>query len=251
MADFFRILHDNGMLLLMGQYPQGPLGGILCTLLISLLAVLLAFPVGILLGLARVAHWRWLRIAAACWVYMLRGVPLMMVVFWTYFCVPLLVGHDAGGFATMLCTLVVYESAYIAEIVRGGIQALPQGQNEAARALGMGHLRTLWLVILPQALYNTLPSLVSQLVSIIKDSSLGYVINVPELTYAANQVNNQLLTKPFQVFAIVALGYYLINFSLTWLANRLEKRISDKRQRPQPDNDTKATPMVLNQSQSQ
>lgn len=229
MSDFFTILHDNGMLLLMGQYPNGPLGGVLCTLLISVLAVLLAFPIGVLLGLARISPWRWFSWPAACWVYVLRGIPLLMVVFWTYFCVPLLIGHNISGFATMLCTLVIYESAYIAEIVRGGIQALPGGQYEASRALGMSYLKTLRVVILPQALYNALPSLVSQLVSIIKDSTLGYVINVPELTYAANQVNNQLLTKPFQVFAIVAISYYLICFSLTWLANKLEERIARKR----------------------
>lgn len=215
MPDIFTILHDNGMLFLMGQYPQGPLGGILCTLLISVLAILLALPVGTLLGLARLSPFRWLSWPAACWVYCLRGIPLLMVVFWTYFCVPLLIGHNISGFSTMLCTLVIYESAYIAEIVRGGIQALPGGQYEAARALGMSYCKTLRLIILPQALYNSLPSLVSQLVSIIKDSTLGYVINVPELTFAANQVNNQLLTKPFQVFAIVAAGYYLICFSLT------------------------------------
>jgi polar amino acid transport system permease protein len=235
MFEMFTILHDNGMLLLMGQYPNGPIGGVLCTLLISVLAVLLAFPIGVLLGLARLSPWRWLSWPATGWVYLLRGIPLMMVVFWTYFCVPLLIGHNISGFATMLCTLVIYESAYIAEIVRGGIQALPHGQYEASRALGMSHLKTLRLVILPQALFNTLPSLVSQLVSIIKDSTLGYVINVPELTFAANQVSNQLLTKPFQVFAIVALSYYLICFSLTWLANKLEAHIAQKRrQAPQP-----------------
>ncbi|WP_338573721.1 amino acid ABC transporter permease [Erwinia billingiae] len=235
MSDFLTILHDNGMLLLMGQYPNGPLGGVLCTLLISVLAVLLAFPIGVLLGLARISPWRWFSWPAACWVYVLRGIPLLMVVFWTYFCVPLLIGHNISGFATMLCTLVIYESAYIAEIVRGGIQALPGGQYEASRALGMSYLKTLRVVILPQALYNALPSLVSQLVSIIKDSTLGYVINVPELTYAANQVNNQLLTKPFQVFAIVAISYYLICFSLTWLANKLEERIARKRRNVTPD----------------
>ncbi|MEJ5113524.1 MULTISPECIES: amino acid ABC transporter permease [Erwinia] len=235
MSDLFTILHDNGMLLLMGQYPNGPLGGVLCTLLISVLAVLLAFPIGVLLGLARISPWRWFSWPAACWVYVLRGIPLLMVVFWTYFCVPLLIGHNISGFATMLCTLVIYESAYIAEIVRGGIQALPGGQYEASRALGMSYLKTLRVVILPQALYNALPSLVSQLVSIIKDSTLGYVINVPELTYAANQVNNQLLTKPFQVFAIVAISYYLICFSLTWLANKLEERIARKRRNVTPD----------------
>lgn len=235
MSDLFTILHDNGMLLLIGQYPNGPLGGVLCTLLISVLAVLLAFPIGVLLGLARISPWRWFSWPAACWVYVLRGIPLLMVVFWTYFCVPLLIGHNISGFATMLCTLVIYESAYIAEIVRGGIQALPGGQYEASRALGMSYLKTLRVVILPQALYNALPSLVSQLVSIIKDSTLGYVINVPELTYAANQVNNQLLTKPFQVFAIVAISYYLICFSLTWLANKLEERIARKRRNVTPD----------------
>ena len=251
MLEMFTILHDNGMLFLMGQYPQGPLGGILCTLLISLLAVLFALPVGILLGLARLSPFRWLSWPAACWVYGLRGIPLLMVVFWTYFCVPLLIGHNISGFSTMLCTLVIYESAYIAEIVRGGIQALPHGQYEASRALGMSHLKTLRLVILPQALFNTLPSLVSQLVSIIKDSTLGYVINVPELTFAANQVSNQLLTKPFQVFAIVALSYYLICFSLTWLANKLEAHIAQKRrQAPQPTSSV-APAVMLTKTSSQ
>lgn len=229
MFDVFTILQDHGMLFLMGQYPNGPLGGVLCTLVISLLAVVLSFPLGVLVGLARLSPWRWLSWPAACWVYTLRGIPLMMVVFWTYFCVPMLIGQNISGFSTMLCTLVIYESAYIAEIVRGSIQALPSGQYEASRALGMSHLKTLRLVILPQALFNALPSLVSQLVSIIKDSTLGYVINVPELTYAANQVSNQLLTKPFQVFAIVALSYYIICYSLTWLANRLERGIVNKR----------------------
>jgi len=111
---------------------------------------------------------------------------------------------------------------------------LPHGQYEASRALGMSYLKTLRLVVLPQALFNSLPSLVSQLVSIIKDSTLGYVINVPELTYAANQVSNQLLTKPFQVFAIVALSYYIICFSLTWLANKLESYIANKRLNERP-----------------
>jgi polar amino acid transport system permease protein len=251
MFEIFTILHDNGMLLLMGQYPNGPIGGVLCTLLISVLAVLLAFPIGVLLGLARLSPWRWLSWPATGWVYLLRGIPLMMVVFWTYFCVPLLIGHNISGFATMLCTLVIYESAYIAEIVRGGIQALPHGQCEASRALGMSHLKTLRLVILPQALFNTLPSLVSQLVSIIKDSTLGYVINVPELTFAANQVSNQLLTKPFQVFAIVALSYYIICFSLTWLANKFEAHIAQKRRQPPLPTPSVAPAVMLTKTSSQ
>ncbi|VFT72907.1 polar amino acid ABC transporter inner membrane subunit [Klebsiella aerogenes] len=176
MFDFFTILHDNGLLLLMGQYPDGPLGGVLCTLLVSLLAVLFAFPVGVLLCPRSPLSVALAELAGHLLDLLLRGIPLMMVVFWTYFCVPLLIGHNISGFSTMLCTLVIYESTYIAEIVRGGIQALPSGQYEASRALGMGHVRALRLVILPQALYNALPSLVSQLVSIIKDSTLGSLL---------------------------------------------------------------------------
>lgn len=233
MTDFFAIVHQYWMLFLVGQYPHGALGGLANTLLLSVVAMLFAFPLGIVLAMARISPFSGVRRAAAVWVYVFRGIPLMMVVFWTYFCVPMLLGHDINGFATMACTLVVYESAYIAEIVRAGIQALPSGQYEASRALGMSYLKTFRLIILPQALYNMLPSLISQLVSIIKDSTLGYVINVQELTFAANQVSNQLLTKPFQVFAIVALSYYVICFSLTWLANKLEKRIARQRTRPQ------------------
>ncbi|KQN52412.1 amino acid ABC transporter permease [Serratia sp. Leaf50] len=241
MADLLSIVHQYWMLFLVGQYPHGSLGGLANTLLLSVVAMLFAFPLGIALAMARISPFKSVRSVAAVWVYVFRGIPLMMVVFWTYFCVPMLLGHDINGFATMACTLVIYESAYIAEIVRGGIQALPSGQYEASRALGMSYFKTFRLIILPQALYNMLPSLISQLVSIIKDSTLGYVINVQELTFAANQVSNQLLTKPFQVFAIVALSYYVICASLTWLANRLEKRIARQRTRHQGGQSLSAT----------
>ncbi|MBH9710605.1 ABC transporter permease subunit, partial [Burkholderia contaminans] len=101
---------------------------------------------------------------------------------------------------------------YLAEIIRAGIQALPPGQQEAGRALGLSYLQTMRRVILPQALYNMLPSMLSQFVSTVKETSLAYVISVQELTYAANQINSVLLTKPFEVFALLALTYFLLNF---------------------------------------
>ncbi|HEY2257439.1 MAG TPA: ABC transporter permease subunit, partial [Variovorax sp.] len=110
-----------------------------------------------------------------------------------------------------------------------GILSLPKGQTEAARALGHGYLGTMWHVVLPQALYNMLPSMLSHFISTIKETTLGYVINVQELTFAANQINNQLLTKPFQVFFILAMTYYVVCFSLTQLARWLERRIARKR----------------------
>ena len=125
---------------------------------------------------------------------------------------------------------MIYQSAYLSEIVRAGIQGLPAGQAEAARALGLGYFRTFGWVILPQALFNALPSLISQFISIIKETTLGYMINVQEMTFAANQVNNQLLTQPFQVYAILAITYYLLCYGLTRVATAVEHRIERKRQ---------------------
>ena len=229
MLDILQILRDNWLLLLIGQYPSGPLGGIAATLILSVLGIVLAFPLSVLLALARLSPWRVLSWPAAVLVYVVRGVPLLMVILWVYFLVPILVGREISGFTTMLCTLVIYEGAYLSEVVRAGILALPRGQTEAARALGHSHLGAMWAVVLPQALYNMLPSMLSQFISTIKETTLGYVINVQELTFAANQINNQLLTKPFQVFFLLAMTYFVVCFSLTQLALWLERRIARKR----------------------
>lgn len=229
MADLIAILRDNWLLLLVGQYPNGPLGGLACTLIVSVLGIVLAFPLSVLLALARVSRWKLLNWPATALVYITRGVPLLMIILWVYFLVPLLIGRNVTGFTTMVCTLVIYEGAFLSEVVRAGIQALPRGQMEAARALGHSYLGAMWHVILPQALYNMLPSMLSQFVSTIKETTLGYVINVPELTFAASQINNQLLTKPFHVFFILAVIYYILCWSLTRAAQALERRIADKR----------------------
>jgi polar amino acid transport system permease protein len=227
--DIFIILRDNWALLLVGQYPNGPLGGLAITLLLSILGLVFAFPLGVILALARVSPIRWLRVPATTVVYVVRGVPLIMFIFWTYFFLPALIGHTVSGFTTMVVTLVIYQAAYLAEVVRAGIEGLPHGQTEASRALGLSYMQTTFKVILPQALYNMVPAMVSQFVSTIKETSLGYVISVNELTFAANQVNNTLLTKPFQVFIILAVIYFLLCFSLTQVARYLEQRIAEKR----------------------
>lgn len=229
LVDVYEILRDNWLLLLIGQYPNGPLGGIVSTLILSILGIVLAFPLSVLLALARLSPWTLLRWPATALVYLARGVPLLMIILWVYFLVPLVIGRNVSGFTTMLCTLVIYESAFLSEVVRAGIQSLPRGQMEAARALGHSYLGAMWSVILPQALFNMLPSMLSQFISTIKETTLGYVINVQEMTFAANQINNQLLTKPFQVFFILAMTYYVVCFSLTQLTQWLERRIVRKR----------------------
>ncbi|APF89341.1 amino acid ABC transporter permease (plasmid) [Ralstonia solanacearum] len=229
MMDLVDIVSDNWLLLLVGQYPNGPLGGIACTLILSVLGIVLAFPLSVLLALARLSPWPALRSVVTALVYGVRGVPLLMLILWVYFLVPLFIGRDVSGFTTMLCTLVIYEGVYLSEVVRAGIEALPKGQMEAARALGHSYLGAMRVVILPQALYNMLPSMLAQFVSTIKETTLGYVINVPELTFAANQINNALLSKPFQIFFLLAVIYFAVCWSLTRAARALEHRIAAKR----------------------
>ncbi|MCM2292602.1 amino acid ABC transporter permease [Allorhizobium sp. BGMRC 0089] len=223
------VIRDNWLLLLIGQYPNGPLGGLVATLLIAITGLLLALPCAMLLALGRISPYRGFRLPASAIVQTLRGTPFIMVIFWSYFALPWLIGRPISGFWTLVGALVIYEAAYLAEVIRAGILALPRGQTEAARSLGLGYWRTMIYVILPQALYNSLPSLLSQFISLIKETSLGYVISVNEFTFAAAQVNTALLTKPVQVFSILAITYFLLCFSLTETARFIERRISRRR----------------------
>lgn len=186
LGDIVTIVRDNWLLLLIGQYPNGPLGGFAATIILSVLSIALAFPLSVLLAFARLSRAPLLLWPATGLVYVARGVPLLMLILWAYFMVPLLIGRDVPGFVTMLVTLVLYEGAFLSEVVRAGILALGRGQMDAARALGHSYLGAMRYIILPQALYNMMPSILSQFVSTIKETTLGYVINVPELTFAAN-----------------------------------------------------------------
>ncbi|MFL9962415.1 amino acid ABC transporter permease [Paraburkholderia sediminicola] len=223
------ILIRDSHFLLLGQYPDGPVGGLALTLILSLAGLAFAFPLGVLLALCRVSPYKALSVPSAALIYIVRGVPLVMLVFWSYFLVPGLIGHLVSAFTTLVVTLVIYQAAYLCEIFRAGIEATPKGQTESARSLGLGYGATMRHVILPQALYNMLPSILSQCVSTVKDTSIGYVISVQELTFSAQQINASLLTQPFQVFAILALTYFVVCYALTRCAHVIERRIARRR----------------------
>jgi polar amino acid transport system permease protein len=223
------VLQNNWLLFLVGQYPHGPIGGLTMTLFMAATALTFCFPFAIALALARRSTSRWLNGPATAIVHTVRGLPLIMFIFWTYFFSPLVIGRAVGGVETLIIALVVYEAAYLSEIIRAGIEGLPKGQFEAAAALGLGYWTTTFKIVLPQALHNMLPSMVSQFVSTIKETSLGYVISAHEVTFAASQVNNVLLTQPFEVYGILALTYFVLCFALTSLARTIERRISTGR----------------------
>lgn len=210
---------------LVGQYPNGPLGGLVLTLILAAMGLLLSLPLGLVFGLMRVSPYRWVRWPITALVYVVRGTPLLMVVFWAYFFLPTVTGVKTDQFWTMLIALVIFDAAYLAEIVRAGIQGLPKGQMECARALGLPYLKAMRTVILPQALRNSLPSLVNQFISTIKETSLGYIIGLAEVSFIASQINALVFTQGAQVFGILAMTYFVLCFGLSRVAYALERRL--------------------------
>lgn len=218
------MLDTYWLYVLIGQYPHGPLGGLAMTLLLAGSGLLLALPLGVVLGVARVSpRPRWRRPVTVL-VHAVRGTPLLMVVFWAYFFLPVVTGHKTDQFSTMLAALVIFDAAYLAEIVRAGLQALPAGQWQAAEALGMSRGQALRLILLPQALRQMLPSLVNQLASTIKATSLGTIIGLSELSFVAGQVNAQVLVHPVAVYGFLALSYFLMCWGLSLWAQRLGRQ---------------------------
>lgn len=223
------IIRDYWLTFLIGQYPNGPLGGLAMTLIVATLSILMSFPLAIALATARLSSWKWMRSLSASLSNFIRGIPLLMLIFWCYFVIPIMTGYAVSGFWTLVCALTLYEAAYLSEVIRAGMASVPKGQTEAARALGGGYFLTIRSVVLPQALFNVLPGITSQFISTIKETSLGYVIAVNELTFAANQVNNLLLTQPLQVFTILAGIYFLLCLLLSRGLAVLETSIRRKR----------------------
>ena len=234
---FLEMVQTYWLYFLVGQYPEGPLGGLVLTLLLASAGLVLAMPVGLALGLARVIPMRWLRWPVTALVYCVRGVPLLMVIFWAYSFLPSVTGVKTGQFSTMLLALVLFDGVYLAEIVRAGIQAIPTGQLQAAQALGMSRWQSMRYVVLPQALRYMLPSLVNQFVSTIKETSLGYIIGLAELSQIATQINTMVFIMPMQIYLILGLTYFLLCFGLSRLAFYLERRLATGRKtsrRPVP-----------------
>ena len=225
---FMEMVHTYWLYFLIGQYPQGPLGGLALTILLAVAGLALAMPVGLLLGLARISPWRSLRWPVTAFVFLVRGTPLLMVIFWAYFFLPSLTGVRTSQFVTMLMALTLFDGAYLAEIVRAGLIGLPPGQLEAARALGLSRGQALRHVLLPQALRHMLPSLVNQFVATVKETSLGYIIGLTEVSQVASQINTQVFVLPAQIYLCLGLTYFLLCFGLSRLAVLLERRLTPR-----------------------
>jgi polar amino acid transport system permease protein len=225
----FAVISDNIVYFLVGRFPHGPLGGVALTLILAVISLLLSLVGGLILGLVSVSRFRLLRWASLAFINTVRGLPLLMVIFWAYFLWPALVGHPTAESQTVVLSLTIFTSAYMSQIVRAGIAAVPRGQTEAALATGLSPRFALLLVVLPQALRNMIPSFVNQFVSMIKDTSLAFIVGVDELTHVATQVNNRTLVHPTEIFLFIAVVYFVICYAFTTLSRWLERRLTWRR----------------------
>jgi polar amino acid transport system permease protein len=220
------ILSNAKFLLLQGLVGIGAFGG--GTLRLAIPAILLGFFVGIVLGLARLAGRPWIHYPAAIYIELIRGVPLVMVIFWFWFLVPVLIGRPVPEYWVALTAFVIFEGAYIGEIIRAGIQSVPKGQVDAATASGLSYVQTMASVILPQAIRNMIPSLVTQFIVLFKDTSLASIIGMMDLTKAAQTVSEREM-RPFEMYLFIAVVYWAFTYSMSRFSRWLELRMSPEK----------------------
>jgi len=197
------------------------LEGVRLTLTISALSLILSLPIGIFAGLCRVSRNRVIAFLSACYVEFFRGVPLLVLLIWIFFVLGRFL--RLGAYWSAIVGLAIFSGAFVAEVVRAGIQAVPKGQMEAARASGMTYIQAMKLVILPQAIRKVLPPLASQFIILIKDSSLVSVISVVDLTL----IGKNLVATTFrslEVWSFIALLYFVMTFGLSKIIALLERK---------------------------
>jgi polar amino acid transport system permease protein len=193
------------------------------TILLSLLAFVFGGLAGLVLAIARIAPWKPLRFIVSLWIQVIQATPMLMLLLLLYFGVNML-GVRIDAWTAAVLSFTIGTSAYLAEIWRGCIQAVPKGQWEAAKALALDFKRTLALIVIPQAVRMALPPTVGYMVQVVKGTSLAALIGFTELAKAGAQMNT-VTFQPVAVFGTVSIIYFAICFPLSMLARHLEKKL--------------------------
>jgi polar amino acid transport system permease protein len=215
--------------LLLGTFPHGPLGGVALTVALTLASAVLSALLGLAGGIALVMSRGVLHVLLLVAIGFFRAIPVLMLIFWTFFLMPVLLHIDVPGIATVVCALALIGGAYLSHSVQAGIAAIGEGQWQAAQSLGMTRAQALRYVLLPQAVRVMTPSFINQWVSLIKDTSLAYIVGVQEFTFLANQVNSRLMIYPAQIFLFVGFIYLMLCCAFQWGVARLLKRAGGTR----------------------
>ena len=199
------------------------LQGLWVTIYVSLISIALSFILGLVFGFIRYVKIKYLSAVVGFVIDIIRNLPLLLIIFFTYFGLPEL-GIVTNPTVASIIALVVFEGAMLAEIVRSGIAAVDPGLMEGARSNGMTYMQAMYHVIIPQALNKMIPSLLSQFVSLVKDTSLATIIVLPELLIHAQIIYSQNTTYLIPMYVIIAIMYFIVCFSLSMIAKHLQSK---------------------------
>lgn len=203
---------------------DGSMGGLLLTLVVGAMAIVGSTVVGTAVGLMRNADRACWRVPALVYIQILRSVPVLILVFWVYFIPPQLLGFQISPIVSAVLALTLFTSAYIAEIVLGGLRSIPKGQIEASRVLGLSRWQMQLYVVLPQAFHTMLPVLAGRYVVIIKNTSLAFLIGLADLTDIGRQIDARLMTSPMAVYLTIIAMYFMVNRLISRCMRVLESR---------------------------
>src|SRR5581483_11694002 len=201
------------------------LSGIQATLLVTAAALSIGLAIGLVVALGRMSKRAWLYGPATAYVEIFRNTTALVQLIWVYYCLPILTGINMNAPVSCTIALAVNGAAYIAEIIRGGIQGVDRGQVEAARTLGMSYAQTMRRIVLPQAFRRMIPPFVNESVALLKFSSLVSVLGVADLTYQA-QVLSTTTFRPIEIFTFLAVVYLLLCTAMSYAARLLEMRLA-------------------------
>src|SRR5712672_3586663 len=201
------------------------MSGLQMTLIISAIALVFAMIGGLLLALVDMSRYLAVRAIGLAIGEVIRNTPILVQLLWVYYVLPIVFNIRISSFAAILIGLSLYMSAFISEVYRSGIQAVPKGHREAAQVLGLTQLQTLRRIVLPQAIRMTLPPLASNFVQLIKFSSLGAVISVSEITRRGMELSSSAF-RPLEIFTFIAVVYFLICWPLAMAIRFWERRVA-------------------------
>lgn len=197
--------------------------GALVTIEITAVSVFLGTCIGLMVGIAELARYPWIRIPAKIYVDFIRGTPLLVQIFIIYFALPIILGTRIEPFVAAVAACSINSGAYVAEIFRAGIQSIDKGQMEAGRSLGMSWIQTMRYIVIPQAFRRTIPQLGNEFIAMLKDSSLVSVIGFEELTRKGQLVIASTYGS-LEIWTAVAIIYLIMTLSITRFVAFLEKR---------------------------
>ncbi len=201
------------------------LRGLLVTVQLWVPAMAAGLALGLLLGLARLSRSGWIAQPALAAVELFRGTPVLIQLIWFYYAFPIVIGVQLPPFVAALLGLTLNTGAYCAEIVRGGIQSVPKGQFEGARALGMTRAQVMRRVILPQVLRRMLPAFTNRAIELAKVTSLASVLSVHELMYQGRLLSSTYY-RPLEILTTVAIVYFVLIYPGSVLSARIERRMA-------------------------